>query len=88
LPGRTAIQELVLNSYGLTNSALWATTAAQDFLLFVLPHIEVVERAGDLRSHLVEHFRRDAEILSLSCGFTLSFGFSTILSLKRSTTWR
>jgi hypothetical protein len=35
----------------------------QDVLGFALRHLDVVERAGDFRSHLVELFRGDAEIL-------------------------
>ena len=102
---------------------LMCDDGGQDFLLFALRHIEGVERAGDLRTHLVDssevmrrslwascssfpvygkgppataqsdsvrmNFRpgnKPFPFHSLSCGFTLSFGFSTILSLKRSTT--
>ena len=36
---------------------------AQNFLLFRLGHIEVVERTADLRSNLVELFRSDMEVL-------------------------
>src|ERR671912_2090938 len=36
---------------------------AQNFLLFLLGHIEVVERTTDLRSNLVELFRSDMEVL-------------------------
>jgi hypothetical protein len=35
----------------------------QDFLLFALRHIAVVERSGNLRSDLVELFGCDVEIL-------------------------
>src|SRR5215211_3888804 len=95
----------------------------QNFLLFRLGHIEVVQRTADLRSNLVELFRSDMEVLvgfaqlparvgkgppaaaqsqrvrmnlrrgklpfslySFRAGFTFSFGFVTIWSLKRSTT--
>src|SRR3712207_7946431 len=34
---------------------------AQNFVLFLLRHIEVVERTTDLRSNLVELFRTDME---------------------------
>src|SRR5437764_8526570 len=35
---------------------------SQDFLLFALRHVEVVQCSGDLCSHLVELFGRDVEV--------------------------
>jgi len=48
---------------GLTTSSFLATMAAQDFLLFALRHVEVVQRAGDLHADLVELFGRDVQLL-------------------------